>query len=111
MADFVRDKEGKILSTFSDDFDTVPRSKWEPVTIPAETVMGDAFPSPSINNHKFAAGQEHMAPPSYVEHLKLLIDRHQKDSIRRLRPTADLESIQQQAGLGNSPAAIRYQPV
>src|SRR3990167_5347377 len=40
-----------------DDYDTVPQKEWVWVDIPAETMMGDMFPTPRINSHEYLPGK------------------------------------------------------
>jgi len=93
-----------------DDFEQVPRENWIPVMVPSEDLMGHTFPNPRINSHEFEAGQEHMVPPSYAETLNIIIARANKDAVRLLRPTADIESLRQQAGGGASDKRVKYTP-
>lgn len=96
--------------SFSDDFDTVKRSDFVPVSIPAEDLMGHPFPTIRINAHGFNGGAEYMVPPKYAEHINLLVARVNKDAIRLLRPLADTESLQQQAGGGADGGRIKFEP-
>ena len=89
------------IEDFRDDFDVVPESEWVFAEVPAEDVMGDAFPTIRINDHAFEPGFNEPVPPKYAEHIKILIAGHNAESVRRLQPKKDMRAIRQQAGAGN----------
>ena len=87
-----------------DDFDAVPREEWVFANVPVETIMGDPFPTVRINVHEFKAGFKEVVPPSYAEHITIIVNGHQKEAMRRLQPKKDIRSLLQQAGTGNRSA-------
>ena len=93
------------IENHSDDFNTIPQSEWVYYEVPAVDLMGDAFPTIRINGHVFKhEPTPQMAPPSYVKHVKEVIDNVQASAIRRLRPNQDIKALRQQAGSGQTAA-------
>ena len=108
MASFRKDKNGDIIYDGIDDYDTTPVKDWVSFKLPPTTLMGDSIQAFKINDHIFAPDIEHRMPPKYAEHLQILLDKLQKEAVRRLRPQADMEAVQQQANYGSYAGAAQY---